>query len=34
VSQARLEADTGWRHRRDLRATLADMIEERRRSTT
>jgi UDP-glucose 4-epimerase len=30
VSQALLERDTGWRHRLDLRATLLDMIAERR----
>lgn len=30
VSQALLEKDTGWRHRHDLRATLRDMIAERR----
>lgn len=29
VSQARLEQDTGWRHRRGLRATLLDMLAER-----
>lgn len=28
VSQARVERDTGWRHRRDLRMTLADMLNE------
>jgi UDP-glucose 4-epimerase len=32
VSQARLEQDTGWRHRRDLRATLLDMLAEREAS--
>lgn len=30
VSQALLERDTGWRHRRDLRNVLADMLRERR----
>ncbi len=30
VSQARLERDTGWRHRRDLGATLRDMLAEGR----
>jgi UDP-glucose 4-epimerase len=33
VSQARVERDTGWRHRRDLRATLADMLAEHQAST-
>ena len=28
VSQARVERDTGWRHRRDLKATLIDMLSE------
>lgn len=34
VSQALLERDTGWRHRLDLRATLLDMIAERRAQTS
>jgi hypothetical protein len=34
VSQDRLERDTGWRHRRDLRAVLADMLSERRSSAS
>ena len=29
VSQARLEADTRWRHRRDLRAVVTDMLAEK-----
>jgi UDP-glucose 4-epimerase len=32
VTQDSLEQDTGWRHRRDLRAVLADMLCERRSS--
>lgn len=34
VSQALLERDTGWRHRRDLRSILADMLAERRNATS
>jgi UDP-glucose 4-epimerase len=30
VGQSALERETGWRHRRDLRAVLADMLAERR----
>jgi nucleoside-diphosphate-sugar epimerase len=33
VSQARVERDTGWRHRRDLKATLIDMLNEHDAST-
>jgi UDP-glucose 4-epimerase len=32
VTQDRLGRDTGWHHRRDLRAVLADMLSERRHS--
>jgi UDP-glucose 4-epimerase len=30
VSQARVEHDTGWLHRHDLRSTLLDMLDEQR----